>query len=210
MIERALRNATLYEVVQTVTGAHISEAKVREILGTIPTEGHLLDAGGGTGIMARLFNLGPDYFCMDLELDRVQVARRRGSSAVVGDVTAMPVASASIDLVIQRAVSHHLTDAEFASMVTESFRVLKPGGRLLFLDAIWAPSRIPGRLLWRLDQGSHPRTEARMRDVLETCFVIERSLSYAVYHRYYLALARRREDEGRKDGPTAGRQQAGS
>jgi ubiquinone/menaquinone biosynthesis C-methylase UbiE len=193
MIERLLANATLYELVQTATGSRIAEAKIRQVLGPIEPGTRILDAGGGTGIIARIFDSGPAYYCMDIDLERLRVARGRGASAVQGDVTAMPVATASIDLVVLRAISHHLDDDGFAMMVTESWRVIKPDGRLLFLDAVWAPSWLPGRLLWRVDQGSHPRTEAHMRVVLETHFEVERRVAYSVLHRYFLALARPKE-----------------
>ncbi len=190
MIERLLANAALYEFVQTATGSRISEARMRDILGPIEPGARILDAGGGTGIIARVFDRGRDYICMDLDLARVRVAQGRGASAIQGDVTRMPVRSASIDLVVLRAISHHLTDDGFAEMVAESRRIIKPGGRLLFLDAIWAPSWIPGRLLWGIDQGSQPRTEERMRAVLENHFELERRVAYSIYHRYFLVLAR--------------------
>jgi ubiquinone/menaquinone biosynthesis C-methylase UbiE len=190
VIERLLANATLYEFVQTATGSRISEAKMRAMIGPVEPASHVLDAGGGTGIVARVFNCGRNYCCMDIDLARVRVAERRGASAVQGDVTAMPVADASIDIVVLRAISHHLDDDGFARMVAESRRVVKAAGRLLFLDAILAPSWLPGRLMWRIDQGSHPRTEEHMRKVLETHFDVERRETYSMHHRYLLALAR--------------------
>ena len=192
MIERLLSNATLYEFVQTATGSRISEAKIREVLGPIKRGTRILDAGGGTGIIASIFDSGPDYCCLDIDLARVKVAKDRGASAVQGDVTRMPVATASIDLVVLRAISHHLTDDGFTNMVAESRRVIKPDGRLLFLDAIWAPSWLPGRMLWRIDQGSHPRTQEHMRSELEKHFELERPAVYSILHRYFLALGRPR------------------
>jgi SAM-dependent methyltransferase len=194
MIARLLANATLYEFVQVATGSRISEARMREILGPIDPSTRILDAGGGTGIIARVFDSGRDYCCMDIDLARLRVARGRGASAVQGDVTRMPVSTASIDLVVLRAISHHLGDDGLAKMVAESRRVIKPRGRLLFLDPVWAPSWLPGRLLWRIDQGSHPRSEAHMRAVLESHFELERRVAYSVLHRYFLALARPRSE----------------
>jgi ubiquinone/menaquinone biosynthesis C-methylase UbiE len=190
MMHRFLANSTVYELVQTLTGSRISEAKMRAALGALPPGTRILDAGGGTGILARIFDRGQLYMCMDIDLARVRFAKDRGAGALVGDAARMPVGSGAIDLVVLRAVSHHLTDQEFEMMIDESRRVLKPGGRLLFLDAIWAQSWLPGRLLWRIDQGSHPRTEAQMVKVLESNFELERRTTYAVHHRYFLALAR--------------------
>ncbi|HKW59018.1 MAG TPA: class I SAM-dependent methyltransferase [Candidatus Dormibacteraeota bacterium] len=193
MIDRLLRNATVYDLVQQATGARISEARIRDLLRPEEVNGVILDVGGGTGIMARLF-AGADYCCMDLDIDRVRVARSRGSAALVGDAARIPVIGGSIDLVIQRAVSHHLTDSQFEALATESCRVLKPDGRLMFLDATWEPRRIRSRLLWAIDQGSHPRTEDHMRAVLARSFHIETSTTYAVFHRYFLAVGRPRAD----------------
>jgi hypothetical protein len=87
-----------------------------------------------------------------------------------------------------------MADQDFGWMIDESWRVLKPGGRLLFLDPIWVPSWLPGRLVWRIDQGSHPRSEDQMRDVIERRFDFEREVRYAVHHRYFMALARPRSE----------------
>jgi ubiquinone/menaquinone biosynthesis C-methylase UbiE len=190
VIHRILANSTLYELVQTLTGSRISEARMRSALGVMPPGALILDAGGGTGILARMFDRGHRYVCMDIDLARVRFARNRGAEALVGDASRMPVGSNAIDLVVLRAVSHHLADEAFAMMVDESWRVLKPDGRLLFLDAIWAQSWLPGRLLWRIDQGSHPRTEDQMLGVLDSHFELEGRMTYAVHHRYFLALAR--------------------
>jgi ubiquinone/menaquinone biosynthesis C-methylase UbiE len=204
MIARLLANATLYEFVQEVTGSRISEARIREIVGPIEPGTRILDAGGGTGIIARAFGIGLDYSCMDLDLARLRVARRRGSSAVQGDVTLMPLRTDSIDLVVLRSMSHHLGDAGFAKMVAECWRVIKPSGRLLFLDAVWAPWWLPGRLLWGIDQGSHPRTAEHMRAVLETHFELERRVGYLVLHEYFLALAQPRTEVRMASLSTAG------
>jgi SAM-dependent methyltransferase len=201
VIERLLANATLYEFVQTATGSRISEGRMREILGPIEPGTRILDAGGGTGIIASVFDSGRNYCCLDLDLARVRVAHGRGASAVQGDVTQMPVRTASIDLVVLRAISHHLDDAGFGRLAAEARRIIKPGGRLLFLDAVWAPSWLPGRLMWRIDQGSHPRTEAHMRAVLENHFELERRVAYSIYHRYFLATARPKSEVPTPSGP---------
>jgi SAM-dependent methyltransferase len=147
-----------------------------------------------------VFERGLDYSCMDIDMARLRVAAARGASAVQGDVTLMPVTAGAIDIVVLRCISHHLTDAAFARMIAESRRVIKPGGRLLFLDAVWDPNWLPGRLLWRIDQGSHPRTEKDMRATLETHFELELHLNFSWYHRYLLALARPRAETLRSGG----------
>jgi ubiquinone/menaquinone biosynthesis C-methylase UbiE len=184
-----LANSNLYDLIQMLTGSRIAEAKMRAFLGVVPPGTRILDAGGGTGILASLFDSDHRYMCMDIDLARVRAAKRRGAEALVGDVTRMPVREGAIDLVVLRAVSHHLSDQEFFKMIDESWRVLKPSGRLLFLDPVWAPNWLPGRLMWQIDQGSHPRTEVQMRAIIESRFELERGIRYFVHHRYFLALA---------------------
>jgi SAM-dependent methyltransferase len=190
MIDYLLRKPAIYEWTQVATGSRISARRIRAILGPIPEGARILDAGGGTGIAAAIFARGRDYCCMDIDPDRVRLALDRGSSAFVGDCTRMPVASQAIDLVVLRAISHHLDNEGLELMMSESRRVLKPDGRLLFLDAIWAPAWIPGRVLWALDRGSHPRPVAALQAALNTHFQLERIDTYSLYHRYFLAVAR--------------------
>jgi ubiquinone/menaquinone biosynthesis C-methylase UbiE len=105
-MKRLLANSTVYDLIQLLTGSRISEAKMRAFLGALPPGTLILDAGGGTGILASLFGGGHRYMCMDIDLARVRVAKKRGALALVGDATRMPVRSGAIDLVVLRAVSH--------------------------------------------------------------------------------------------------------
>ena len=195
-VARLLNNATLYELVQVAAGSRVSDTKMRELIGPVAPGTRILDAGGGTGIVARLFDCGRDYCCMDIDLARVRVALARGASGIQGDVAHMPIRGASVDIVVLRAISHHLVDEDFDLMVAESRRVMKLDGRLIFMDAVLAKTWLPGRLMWRIDQGSHPRSEQRMTDVLEAHFKLERRATYSVFHRYLLAEGRPRTTSG--------------
>lgn len=71
------------------------------------------------------------------------------------DLAKLPIADASIDLIMSRSVFEHLTDPE--SVYREFSRVLRPGGRLVFLTAnMWdygtlvarmVPNRLHGRVV---------------------------------------------------------------
>ena len=63
-------------------------------------------------------------------------------------------------------VSHHLTDYHLEQMLAESRRVLKPKGVFILLDPVWDPKNLMGRLLWRYDVGSHPRTAQHLHSVI--------------------------------------------
>ena len=97
---------------------------------------------------------------MDIEMPKLQCFRRKVADglALQTDATQMPVASGCADSVVCMAVAHHLTDAMLTDVLRESVRVLKPGGRMFFLDPVFAQDRMVGRMIWRLDRGSYPRT----------------------------------------------------
>lgn len=71
------------------------------------------------------------------------------------DLAHLPLADASVDLIMSRSVFEHLTDPE--SVYREFSRVLKPGGRVVFLTAnMWdygtlvarlVPNRLHGRIV---------------------------------------------------------------
>jgi SAM-dependent methyltransferase len=71
------------------------------------------------------------------------------------DLGALPLADASVDLIMSRSVFEHLTDPE--SVYRELARVLRPGGRIVFLTAnLWdygtqvarlVPNRLHGKVV---------------------------------------------------------------
>lgn len=62
------------------------------------------------------------------------------------DLARLPLADASVDLIMSRSVFEHLVDPD--SVYREFSRVLKPGGRLVFLTAnLWDYGTIVARLV---------------------------------------------------------------
>jgi SAM-dependent methyltransferase len=95
------------------------------------------------------------------------------------------VRSAFLDVVMCRAVSHHLTDEQVDALLAQCARVLAPGGVLVFMDAVRS-GRLPGRLLWRLDRGSFPRPQPELEAALSARFDIIHAEEFAIWHRYLL------------------------
>jgi len=106
-------------------------------------EAAILDAGCGTG--GNLAHLpGPGA---RVGLDRADAAlahcRRRGLRALVrGDVSALPFAEGSFEVVLSASVIYHQWVADPAVALGECHRVLRPGGLLLLdvpaSDALWS------------------------------------------------------------------------
>ena len=78
-----------------------------------------------------------------------------GIEAHNSDLAHVPVADASVDLIMSRSVFEHLTDPD--SVYREFARILRPGGRVVFLTAnMWdygtlvarmVPNRLHGRIV---------------------------------------------------------------
>lgn len=100
----------------------------------LPSSGRLLDVGCGEGQVARVAaDAGLDVVGVDPALTQVVVARERagGPSYAQGSATALGVEDESVDAVVACLVFEHIPDVDAA--LAEVARVLRPGGRFLFL-----------------------------------------------------------------------------
>ncbi len=92
--------------------------------------GTALDIGAAGGGNTRvLVEHGWDAAALEYGPDGAQVAHERGLESLRGDATALPVADASLDLVVAFDVLEHIVDD--AAAAAEIHRVLRPGGTLL-------------------------------------------------------------------------------
>lgn len=117
-------------------------------------EPSVLEVGPGPGdLAARLARRLPGLRIVGVDIDpamieraRARVARTRLDEHVtfeVGDVAALPLADASVDLVLTTFSVHHWPDP--AAGFAEIRRVLRPGGRVLAFDVPEAWSRFEAR-----------------------------------------------------------------
>jgi ubiquinone/menaquinone biosynthesis C-methylase UbiE len=94
-----------------------------------------VDVGCGTGLMsAMLAAQGRQVVGVDLSAAMIAQARRRsGSSAtfIEADAESLPIASSSVDAVVNLISLHHYPDPSRA--IAEFRRVLRPGGRLVLI-----------------------------------------------------------------------------
>jgi sarcosine/dimethylglycine N-methyltransferase len=130
-------------------------------LASITAADHVLDAGSGIGGTARF--LAGRYGCrvsaIDLTAEYCEVARWLNEltgldeliSVRQGDVTALPFADATFDVVISQHVQMNVADKP--RLYAEARRVLAPGGRL----AIWdITAGTPGELSYPLPWADRP------------------------------------------------------
>jgi SAM-dependent methyltransferase len=112
----------------------VEEPVVRGILAALPV-GRALDAACGTGRHARfLAGCGHEVIGVDSSPDMLATARVRTprGTFVVGDLHALPVPDAHVDLVVCALALTHLP--ALGPAMAEFARVLRPGGHLVLSD----------------------------------------------------------------------------
>lgn len=115
---------------------------LRVLLDDSVQTGRLLDIGCGQGYSFRLIDrlFRPDSLLgIDIDPELVEIGKGLAGSCScpaevrVGDATCLDLPDASIDTIFCHQTFHHLAEQEAAA--AEFFRVLAPGGRLLFAES---------------------------------------------------------------------------
>ena len=103
------------------------------------TPGRAIDIGAAGGGNTRVLRQhGWDAVALEYGADGAEVAHGRGLATIRGDATRLPLADASLDLVVAFDLLEHLVDDDAA--VAEVRRVLKPTGT--YLVAVPADTRL--------------------------------------------------------------------
>jgi SAM-dependent methyltransferase len=100
----------------------------------------ILDIGFGTGAMLTFLSRYGAVVGMDMSADAIRFARTRcDRPMLLGDITRVPLASGSLDLVTAFDIIEHIEDD--AAAFAELARVCRPGGHLLItvpaLQFLW-------------------------------------------------------------------------
>jgi len=180
----------VYDRIQRLAGVRQVYARISGQMSANGTGAYVVDVGGGTGAMRRLWPADCRYVCLDIEMPKLRGFRSKVADglALQTDATKMPIASGCADSIVCTAVAHHLTDAMLADVLRESVRVLKPGGRMFFLDPVLTRDRLVGRMIWWLDRGSYPRTAEALRNVFSQHLQIAHWERFAVHHEYVFGV----------------------
>jgi SAM-dependent methyltransferase len=157
----------------------------------------VLDVGCGEGQVGRLAARIPGVervVGVDPTLAQVAEAKRRGGGVLVGrsDAAALPFSEESVDAVVACLVFEHIEEVD--ESIAEVARVLRPGGRFLFLlnhpllqtpGSGWIDDTILDEQYWRI--GPYLVEDQSLEEVAKDVWIpfIHRPLS-----RYVNALAR--------------------
>jgi ubiquinone/menaquinone biosynthesis C-methylase UbiE len=160
LLHRLVAIPFVYDLVQKLVGGGAIREWIREPLAAMEPGQKILDVGAGTGLNREVCPKNCKYICLDLDPVKLRAFQERypDDSAVQADATSIPLEDNSVDAVLCTLVTHHLPKEVVPKFVAESHRVLKPSGRLIFVDAFWEPRNRVGQLLWRFDRGSYPHT----------------------------------------------------
>lgn len=99
-------------------------------------QGKILEIGSGRGIMLELLrNAGHRAYGLDLSKQAVEACRLRGLEAVAGDalehLRGLP--AGSLGAIFCAHLIEHLQPSDAIELIAESYRVLAPGGRIMFV-----------------------------------------------------------------------------
>jgi SAM-dependent methyltransferase len=182
-------NPRIYDAIQLLAGHHVTGRRVEALLA--PAAGQqVLDVGAGTGILARRLPPKTVYWALDndpAKLSRLQL-KVPGARCLLRSGTDTGLEDRAVDWTLCVLVAHHLDDEELPKLIAELARVTSD--RLIFIDPLWTGARNIGGLLWRYDQGSHPRTAAMLQHALSAEFELEHVERYRALHRYLLCVGR--------------------
>jgi SAM-dependent methyltransferase len=139
----------------------------RYILKTTGAEkGAVLDLGCGFGMMAIVLRLlgAEEVVGCDANTEKIDLFSRLLSyldgqvnnvRPILGDSSRMEYPDGSFDVVLANEVLSHVKDLE--GSISEAYRVLKPGGRLMIRDgnnSLFLPGRLQRRKFWkRVEEG---------------------------------------------------------
>jgi SAM-dependent methyltransferase len=145
----ATRNAIYRELVE---GQNAEELVFEAVAEAAPAT--VLEVGCGAGEMAERIavELHTTVVALDESERMVALARERKVEAVVGDVQALPFADGRFDCVVAAWLFYHVANRDRA--ISESARVLRPGGRLV--AATLADENLGD--LWEFLDASNERT----------------------------------------------------
>lgn len=191
ILHRVVANPVVYDTVQALAGTSAElDRHLGVYVGELPARPIILDVGGGSGLPPSLWPGDATYLCLDIDPVKLAGFRRKGRPGVplLGDGTHLPFRTGSLDLVVCKNVTHHLSDGQLPALFRESARVLKPGSRMLYMDAVQAPDRWRSRFLWRYDRGSHPRTVATLWQAMAKEFDVGHWEVFATHHRYVFGV----------------------
>ena len=148
----------------------------------------LMDCGCGTGYNLRLLEPYGDVFAFDLTRTGVQRTHARGKPVVRADITRIPFASRTFDVVTSFDVLQCVTEAQETLAMASMARVLKPGGALILnvaaLEILSGSHAV-------LSEEVRRYTKPLMRQALSRAGLVPERITYTNFSLFPVMLATR-------------------
>jgi SAM-dependent methyltransferase len=142
-------------------GTRAVVSRVRAVASRLPDAPLVVDVGAGTGdildaVCEALRETGrrPRPIAIDVALSLAPAVRQRGSHFVCGSILALPLPTASVDLVIAAQVVHHFPPELTGSVIAELHRVARHAVLISDLQRSWLAAA--GLWLSSFPLGFHP------------------------------------------------------
>lgn len=169
-----LSNSYCYQLIQDLIGATRGRRIFIEEYVHPQCGDHLLDIGCGPASILN-FLRAVEYVGVDASPAYIQSAKKNFGSRgtfLCSDVNGMNLESFNpFDIAIAAGVLHHLSDTEGAQIFEKAYQSLRPGGRLLTFDPIYAPDQNAiCRWLIRNDRGKHIRDAVQLTALSQKYF----------------------------------------
>lgn len=174
-VRKALSNPAVYEAFQRLMGAKRGrEWVVHELIRPFPGM-RILDLGCGPADILDSLPEDVSYTGYDMSAEYIAAAKAKFGARGTFHCRLLEQAEVAeldpFDLVMGIGVLHHLDDGAARQFMTLAKSGLKPTGRVLTMDACYAPRQNPvARFIISKDRGQHVRTEAGYRALADGIF----------------------------------------
>jgi 2-polyprenyl-3-methyl-5-hydroxy-6-metoxy-1,4-benzoquinol methylase len=187
-IRAVLSHPVVYEAFQRFMGAKRGrEWMVRDLIRPFPGM-RILDLGCGPAEILDSLPEDVAYTGYDMSAEYIAAAKAKFGARGAFHCRLLEQAEVAtldpFDLVMGIGVLHHLDDGTARQFMTLAKGALKPDGRVLTVDACYAPKQNPvARFIISKDRGQHVRDEAGYRALAEGIFT---NIAGAVRHWVWL------------------------
>lgn len=179
-IKRIFTLSWAYSLFQNLVGATKGAEWVSTNFWRAKPGDKVVDIGCGPGNTAHLLQAGVNYVGFDVSDKYISHAREEFAqdsqkTFIVGVaedfVTDLPIQMQNADLVIMNGLLHHLDDNEALTALKLARKSLKPGGRLICLEACFLISQAPlAHWVLRQDRGQNVRSEPEWKALVGQIF----------------------------------------
>lgn len=179
-LKRLLTLSWAYRIFQAVVGAGRSKDWISRRFWDVAAGQKVVDIGCGPGTAIRHLPAGVKYVGFDISEAYIAHARAEFSgdpdkTFLVGTaenfIADLPAQMGHADLVIINGLLHHLEDGEALTALRLGHEALRPGGRLVCLEACFLVHQAPlSRWLLERDRGRNVRSEPEWKALFAQVF----------------------------------------